>query len=105
MHISVDNIREKYEKNVNIQLTISFNVFLGKMSGVRLNILTQNGFIYNRIKESENNIVWKCALSDTKKCSATVVTNKMLRTIENKRNIHTHDKSAFELYRKNIRKF
>ena len=86
-------------------LLITFDIFLGKKSGLKLNILTQNGFIYNRIKDDGNHIIWKCALAATKKCSATVITNKMLRTIENKRNVHSHDKSAFEFYKKNIQKF
>jgi hypothetical protein len=67
-------------------------------------VLTQNGFIYNRVKDASDRIIWKCALSDSHKCSAVFATNKVLRVIDNQRNQHSHDKSAFELLKSRMKR-
>lgn len=64
--------------------------------GLKLNVLTQNGFIYNRLKDVSDRIFWKCALSASHKCSAVFATNKVLRVIDSQKNQHTHDKAAYE---------
>lgn len=64
--------------------------------GLKLNVLTQNGFIYHRLKETSDRIFWRCAFSADNKCLATYVTNKTLRVIDNQQNKHTHDKSDYE---------
>ena len=64
--------------------------------GLKLNVLTQNGFIYNRMKDVSDRIFWKCALSTTHKCNAIFATNKVLRVIDSQKNQHTHDKAAYE---------
>lgn len=94
-----------------IMLTIFYNVknfdiILGKRlqqsSGIKLNVFMQNGFIFNRLQELKNDqILWKCAITN---CGAVVSTNKMLRVIDNQNNVHVHDKSAYESYRRALKK-
>lgn len=69
---------------------------------MKLNVLTHNGFIYIRLKETSDRIFWKCALSTTDKCTATHVTNKMLRVIDNDKNQHSHDKGAYETLKRSM---
>lgn len=70
--------------------------------GMKLNMLTQNGFIYSRVRDIADRIFWKCALSSSHKCSAVFATNKFLRVLDNQRNIHNHAKSAYDSFKKNI---
>lgn len=66
------------------------------LRGLKLNVLTQNGFLYNRIDETSDRIFWKCALSASVTCPAVFTTNMMLRVIDGRKNKHSHDKSAYE---------
>lgn len=97
---------EKFSKLVT-NLTFSF-IFLAPVirkkpdRGLKLNVLTQNGYIYNRMKDASDRIYWKCALSITNKCTAVFSTNKMLRVIDNQKNKHSHDKSAYEALKRSI---
>lgn len=70
--------------------------------GLKLNFLTHKGFIFSRMQETVDRIFWKCTLCTSNKCDAIYVTNKMLRTLDNTRNNHSHDKSAYELFKRRI---
>lgn len=91
--------------NFTFILLIFLFLFLGPRRrgkperGLRLNVLTQNGYIYNRLTETADKVVWKCALN---KCMATFTTNRMLRVIDNQKNKHAHDKNAYEPLKKSL---
>lgn len=79
---------------------MNFVIFLVKSSsrtrGMKINVLSQGGFIFNRVKDMADRIFWKCALNSSHKCSAVFTTNKFLRVLNNQQNHHNHDKKAYE---------
>jgi hypothetical protein len=62
---------------------------------MKINVLSQNGFLFNRVKDMADRIFWKCALNSSHKCNAVFTTNKFLRVLNNQSNHHNHDKKAY----------
>lgn len=106
----ISTSKQKIVEILNEFLLINFifNSNLGKLKqskpqqGMKLNMLTQNGYMYNRVRDIADRIFWKCALNATHGCNAVFATNKFLRVLDNQRNNHNHSKNAFDEFKKKI---
>jgi hypothetical protein len=60
----------------------------------------QNGFLFNRVREKGDRVFWKCALTT---CSAVMLTDEKFRPVDNRNNVHMHDKTAYAAYRRALK--